>query len=70
MLEMEALQVRLPVSNSVYAKKHRNGTPSANQVVSIADPDVAMLFAPFGCTQPFPNLLPFLLKQNKGHCQK
>jgi len=68
---MEALQVRLLVSNlRIYAKKDRNDTPSANQVVSIADPDMAMLFAPFGHTQPLPIILPFLLKQNKGHSQK
>ena len=27
-------------------------------------PDVAMLFAPFGCTHPPPPIPPFLLKQN------
>jgi len=27
-------------------------------------PDMAMLFAPFGCTQPPPPVLPFLLTQN------
>ena len=27
-------------------------------------PDVAMLFAPFGCTHPLPPVPPFLLTQN------
>ena len=27
-------------------------------------PDMAMLFAPFGCTHPPPPVPPFLLKQN------
>ena len=27
-------------------------------------PDMAMLFAPFGCTHPPPPVLPFLLTQN------
>ena len=27
-------------------------------------PEVAMLFAPFGCTHPPPPVLPFLLAQN------
>jgi len=56
---MEALQVRLLVCNSVYAKKDRNDAPSANQVVSIADPDVAMLLAPLGAPNHFPLHCPF-----------
>jgi len=67
--------VRLLVSSSIYAKKDGNGPPSANQVFSTAEPrlnnglaqlspDAAMLFAPFGCTNPSRLIPPFLLKQN------
>jgi len=49
------------VSNSIYARKDRNGPPRANQEMS---PDTAMLFAPFRCTHPTPPIPPFLLKEN------
>ena len=56
--------MRSLISNSIRAKKDRNGPPSANQVASKDEPDAAMLFAPFGCTHPPPPVLPFLLTQN------
>jgi len=56
--------VRSLVSNSIYAKKDRNGPPSANQVTLKTSPDAAMLFAPFRCTHPPPPVPPFLLTQN------
>ena len=56
--------MRSLVSNSIDAKKDRNGPPSANQVVLNSSPDTAMLFAPFGCTHPPPPGPPFLLTQN------
>jgi len=46
-------KVRWLVSNSIYAKKGRNGLPMR-----------AMLFAPFGYTHLSSPLPPFLLKQN------
>ena len=54
-------KVRSLVSNSIYAKKDRNGPPSAKQVVSRDEP---MLLAPFGCTRPPPPVPLFLLMQN------
>ena len=42
----------------------RNGPPSANQVASKDERRCAMLFAPFGSTNPPPPVLPFLLTQN------
>ena len=57
--------MRSLVSNSIYAKKDRNGPPSANQVASLKmSPVTAMLFTPFGYTHPPPPVLPFLLTQN------
>ena len=54
--------MRSLVSNSVYAKKDRNGPP---EVASLQiSPDMAMLFAPFRCTHPPPPISPFLLEQN------
>ena len=58
------MEVRSLVSNSIYAKKDRNGTPSANQLLLRMSPDVAMLFALFGYTNPPPPVPPFLLTQN------
>ena len=40
------------------------GQPSAKEYVSKAEPEIAILFAPFGCTHSPPPVLPFLLKQN------
>ena len=57
-------KVRSLVSNPIYAKKDRNGPPDANQVLLKTSPDVAMLFAPFGCTHQPPPVPPFLLTQN------
>jgi len=56
--------MRSLVSNSIYAKKDRNGPPSANQVTSKDKPRCGLLFAPFGCTHPSPPVPPFLLTQN------
>ena len=61
---MEALQGEIAGFNSIYAKKDRNGPPSANQVASKTGSDAAMLFAPFGCTHSPPPVPPFLLTQN------
>ena len=52
------------VSNSVYAKKDRNGLPVPTKSLLRTSPDAAMLFAPFGCTHPPPPVLPFQLTQN------
>ena len=47
----------------MHAKEERNGPPSANQGLFTIQPspEAAMLFVPFGCTQPPPPVLPFLL---------
>ena len=56
--------MRSLVSNSIYAKKDRNGPPSDTKLLLKTSPDAAMLFAPFGCTYPPPPVPPFLLTQN------
>ena len=50
--------MRSIVSNSIYAKKDRNGPPSANQVTPRDEPRHAV------CTHLPPSIPPFLLKQN------
>jgi len=40
--------VRSLVSNSIYAKKNRNGLLVPTKLLLRTSPDVAMLFAPFG----------------------
>jgi len=56
--------VRSLVSNSIYAKKDRNGPPSANQVASKDEPRRGHAVCTFGCTHPPPPVPPFLLTQN------
>ena len=55
--------MRSLVSDSIYAKKDRNGPPSTKSLLRTS-PDAAMLFAPFRCTHPPPLVPPFLLTQN------
>ena len=53
--------MRSLLSNSIYAKRNRNGPPSANQVVSRDDPRCCHAV----CTLlVHPPTSPFLLKQN------
>jgi len=54
-------KVRSLVSNSIYAKKDRNGQPTKSLLEM--SPDTAMQFA-FRCHPPTSLVLPFLLKQN------
>ena len=49
--------MRSLVSNSIYAKKDRNGSPSANQVTSKDEPNR-------GHANPPPPVPPILLTQN------
>ena len=56
--------MRSLVSNSTYAKKDRNGPPSANQVTSKDEPRRSHAVAPFECTYPLPRVAPFQLMQN------
>ena len=58
--------MRLLVSNSIYAKKDRNGLalPVPTRSLLNTSPDVAMLFAPFGCIHPPPPVPPLLVTQN------
>ena len=51
-------KVRSLVSNSIYAKKDRNGHPSANQVASKDEPRRSH------AVHPPPPVPPFLLTQN------
>jgi len=57
-------KVRSLVSNSIYAKKDRNGFPVPTKSLLKMSPDTAMLFVPFGCTHPPPPVPPFLITQN------
>ena len=50
--------------NSIYDKKDRNGLPVPTKSLLKMSPDVAMLFALFGYTNPPPPVPPFLLTQN------
>ena len=52
--------MRSLVSNSIYAKKDRNGPPSAKQVASKDKPRRGHAV----CTHPPPPVPPFLLTQN------
>ena len=56
-------KVRLLVSNSIYAKKDRNGPVPTKSLLKMS-PDAAMLFAPFRCTHPSPPVPPFLFIHN------
>ena len=56
--------MRSLVSNSIYAKRDRNGLPVPTKLLLKTSPDAAMLFAPFGCAHPPPPVPPFLLLQN------
>jgi len=64
MQEMEALQRRDLVSNSIYTKKDRNSPPSAKQVVSRDEPRCDHAVCTLWVHSPTPPILPFLLKQN------
>jgi len=55
--------VRRLVSNSVCAKKDRNGPPSANQVISTAKSRCGHAVCTFQIQPHLPPVLPFLLKQ-------
>ena len=63
-MEIEALQGETLVSNPIYAKKDRNGPPSANQVTSKDEPRRSHAVCTFGCIHPPPPARPFLLTQN------
>jgi len=56
--------VRSLVSNSIYSKRMEVALPVPTKSLLKTNPDVAMLFAPFGCTHPPPPVLPFLLTRN------
>ena len=57
-------KVRPLVCNSIYAKEDRNSPPSANQVVSTAEPRCGHAICTLRVTHPPPPVIPFLLKQN------
>jgi len=64
MLEMEAYKVRLLVSNSIYAKKDRNGPPNAKQVTSKDEPRCGHAVCTLRVRPLTSPILPFLLKHN------
>jgi len=57
-------KVRLLVSNSIYAKKDRNGPPSANQVASKDKCRCSHAVCTLQVHPPTPPVPPFLLTQN------
>ena len=56
--------MRSLVSNSIYAKKDRNGPPSANQVTSKDEPRRSHAVCTLRVYPPTSPLSPFLLTQN------
>ena len=68
---MEALQgERLLVSNSIYAKKDRNGPPSANQVASKDEPrrgHAVCTLRVYPPTLPCPTLSAHAEPKSQGH---
>ena len=66
-------KVRSLVSNSIYAKKDRNGPPSANQVASKDDPRHSHAVCTFRVhppTSPSPALSAHAEPKSQGHCWK
>ena len=66
-------KVRLLVSNSIYAKKDRNGPPSANQVASKDEPrrgHAVCTLRVHPPTSPCPALSAHAEPKSQGHCQK
>ena len=73
MLEMEALQGEIAVSNFIYAKEGRNGPPSANQVISTDEPrhgHAVCTLQVHPPTSPCPTLFAEAELNSIGHCWK
>jgi len=65
--------MRSIVSNSIYAKKDRNGPPSANQVASRDEPKCGHAVCTLRAdppTSPYPALSAEAEHISKGHCWK
>ena len=56
--------MRSLVSNSNYAKRIEMALLVPTRLLLNTSPDVAMLFAPFGCIHPPPPVPPLLVTQN------
>ena len=56
--------VRSLVSNSIYAKRDRNGPQVPTKSLLKTSQDTVMLFAHFGCNHPPSPVPPFLFTQN------
>ena len=66
-------KVRSLVSNSIYAKMDRNGTPSANQVTSKDEPRCGHAVCTLRVhppTSPCPSLSAHAETKSQGHCRK
>jgi len=72
MLEMEALQGRRLVYKSIYVQKKSTemALPVPTKAFLLSSPDMAVLFAPFGCTLPLTVLSAHAEPKFQGCCQK